>query len=95
MEVLRWPTQGLVKPAPDGWEILMLYSLGGQANDLYRSDNASLWFPWGIDEKLFNTGAYIVNRAGMKKARPCLWQLRPGRLGLSRALAHLRAWMSD
>ena len=68
MEVLRWPTQGLVQSAPADWEILMLYSLGGQANILYKADNVSLWYPWAMQEKLFNTGAYVISRAGMKKA---------------------------
>ena len=67
MEVLRWPTQGLLASAPRDWEVLMLYSLGGLANDLYQADNVSLWFPWAVQEKLFNTGAYLINRAGMKK----------------------------
>ena len=67
MEILRWPTTGLLDSAPADWEVLMLYSLGGQANDLYRSENASLWHAWTFEDKLFNTGAYLINRKGMKQ----------------------------
>lgn len=50
--------------------MLSVCSLGGQANDLYQSDNASLWYTWTIEDKLFNTGAYLINRSGMKKVGP-------------------------
>ena len=67
MEVLRWPTWRLLESAPRNWEILMLYSLGGHADELYKAEHASLFVPWIIG--LWNTGSYVINRAGMKKVR--------------------------
>ena len=77
MEVLRWPTQALLKSAPARWEILMLYSIGDRANDLYRSENTSLWVPWSFGRKLWNTGAYLINRAGMERVSDPLGQVWP------------------
>lgn len=64
MQVLRWPDQGLIRSAPPGWEVLQLYMLGKAAQSLYM-DPPALWVPWRPG--IFNTGAYIVNRAGMRK----------------------------
>ena len=87
MEILRWPTTGLLDSAPSDWEVLMLYSLGGQANELYQSENATLWHTWKFEDKLFNTGAYLINRQGMKKVRGC----SPGGLRIHQDMMQARS----
>ena len=76
MEVLRMPTRSLLGSAPGNWGALQLYMLGHAADELYSAPPAAwvLWRP-GI----FNTGAYLINRAGMRRVRlrfqacPCVW----------------------
>lgn len=69
MEVLRWPTAGLLASAPPDWQVLQLYSLGALASHLYAHPHAALWEPWLLSKHLYNTGAYIINRGGMRQVR--------------------------
>ena len=69
MEVLRWPTEALLATAPPDWQVLQLYSLGGLASRLYSDPGAALWEPWHLKKRLYNTGAYVINRAGMRQVR--------------------------
>ena len=64
MEVLRMPTRGVLGSAPEGWGALQLYMLGRIADELYNSPPAA-WVPWRPG--LFNTGAYLINAAGMRR----------------------------
>ena len=36
MEILRWPSWGLLFTAPPGWEVLLLYMMGPDADAIYR-----------------------------------------------------------
>ena len=70
MEILRWPTAALLATAPVDWQILQLYSLGPRATHLYSLERAvPLWERWTLHSHLFNTGAYIINRSGMRQVR--------------------------
>ena len=67
MELLRWPTNELLAMAPEDWQVLQLYSLGPRASHLYTLDDAPLWDAWNLSKHLFNTGAYVINRSGMRQ----------------------------
>ena len=69
MEILRWPTAALLATAPRNWQVLQMYSLGTLASHLYSHPEAALWERWHTSKHLFNTGAYIINRAGMQQVR--------------------------
>ena len=79
MQVLRWPTEGTLHFAPPDWEVLQLYMLGKAAQQLY-ADPPSLWVPWRPG--IFNTGAYLISRTGMRKVR-CAYDSRCCRHGRS------------
>ena len=36
MEILRWPSGRLLFTAPPGWEVLLLYMMGPDADVIYR-----------------------------------------------------------
>lgn len=36
MHVLRWPSAGLLFTAPPSWDILHLYSMGPDADSMYK-----------------------------------------------------------
>ena len=77
MEILRWPTPGVLDGAPLGWGALQLYMLGNTANKLYSAPPAP-WVPWAPG--IFNTGAYIINRRGMERVGT--WHSRAWASGL-------------
>lgn len=64
MVVLRVPSPSLISQAPASWGILQLYMLGMDADALYTSPSAA-WVPW--QPGIFNTGAYLINRRGMRE----------------------------
>ena len=36
MQVLRWPPRGLLFTAPADWDVLLLYMMGAEAENMYR-----------------------------------------------------------
>ena len=69
MDIIQWPSTELLASAPLGWEILQLYSLGSTADQLYLQSDPPLWVTWNMEKELFNTGAYLINKAGMQQVR--------------------------
>ncbi len=35
MHILRWPSRALLFTAPPGWEVLLLYMMGEEAEEVY------------------------------------------------------------